>query len=221
MKVIAVFLFSVLLLAALIFIPAGRLNYVPGWICLAVMVIGFSAVTAYVARRTPSLIRRRMKAGAGTPGWDRAFVIIVQLLFVAILVVGGLDAGRYRWTSLPPWLQALGLILIIVGMVLLGWAMGQNPHFEATVRIQSDQNHRVIDSGPYRIVRHPGYVAAILIFIGMALVLDSRWALVPAILSAVNLIARTAAEDHFLRRNLRGYLEFSERTRYRLIPGIW
>jgi len=220
MKVLAIFIVSVLLLGAMVFIPAGRLNYTQGWICLAVMVIGFSAVTAYVAKRTPSLIRRRMRAGAGTPFWDRLFVIALQLLFVAILVVGGLDA-RYGWSSLPLWLQAAGLILMIAGMLLLGWAMGQNPHFETTVRIQTDQHHRVIESGPYRIVRHPGYAAGILIFIGMALVLNSAWAMLPATLSLANLVARTWAEDRFLQENLKGYRDFAKRTRYRLVPGIW
>src|SRR5262249_13473820 len=119
------------------------------------------------------------------------------------------------------WLQAAGVILMIVGMLLVGWAMGQNPHFEATVRIQADQDHRVIESGPYRIVRHPGYVAGIVLFIGTALVLSSTWALVPAIFSAANLIARTWAEDRFLHENLNGYREFAKRTRYRLVPGIW
>jgi len=221
MKVTAIFLFSVLLLGAMIFIPAGRLDYTPGWICLSVMVIGFSAVTAYVAKRTPSLIRRRMRAGAGTPTWDRVFVITLQFLFVAILVVGGVDAGRYRSTSLPLWLQPAGIILMIAGILLFAWAMGQNPHFEATVRIQADQNHRVIESGPYRIVRHPGYVGGIVLSIGMALVLDSAWALLPAILSAANLVARTWAEDRFLHENLNGYREYAQRTRYRLVPGIW
>jgi protein-S-isoprenylcysteine O-methyltransferase Ste14 len=221
MKVIAIFLFGVLILGAMIFIPAGRLDFTPGWICLSVMVIGFSVVTAYVAKRTPSLIRRRMQAGAGTPRWDLLFVITLQFLFVGILVVGSLDAGRYHWTSLPLWLQALGIILMIAGMMLLAWAMGQNPHFESTVRIQTDQNHRVIESGPYRIVRHPGYIGGIVLFIGMALVLDSGWALLPAILSAANLIARTWAEDRFLQQNLNGYREFTRRTRYRLVPGVW
>jgi protein-S-isoprenylcysteine O-methyltransferase Ste14 len=220
-KVVFIFISSVLLLGALIFVPAGRLDYVPGWTCLAAMVIGFSALTAHIAKRTPSLIRRRMKPGAGTPLWDRVFVAILQVLFVAILVVGGLDAGRYGWTSLPLWLQVAGLILMIAAMVLVGWAMGQNPHFESTVRIQTDQNHRVIESGPYRIVRHPGYVGGIALFIGMALVLNSAWALLPAMLSAINLMARTSAEDRFLCENLRGYREFTKRTRYRLLPGIW
>jgi protein-S-isoprenylcysteine O-methyltransferase Ste14 len=221
MKVVAIFILSVLLLGAMIFIPAGRLDYTQGWICLALMVIGFSAVTAYVAKRTPSLIRRRMKAGPGTPVWDRLFVIALQFLFVGILVVGGLDAGRYHSSSIPPWLQAAGMMLMIAGMLLLAWAMGQNPHFETTVRIQLDQHHRVIESGPYRIVRHPGYVAGIVLFIGMALVLNSAWALAPAILSALNLVTRTRAEDRFLHENLNGYRAFAKRTPYRLVPGIW
>ena len=221
MKVIAIFTLSVLLLAAMIFVPAGRLDYIPGWICLAVMVIGFSGLTAYVSKRTPSLIRRRMKAGAGTPLWDRLLILAVQLLFVAILVVGGMDAGRYHWTSLPVWLQLVGLILMISGMLGVGWTMGQNPHFESTVRIQTDQNHRVIDTGPYRIVRHPGYVAGIVLFIGMGLVLNSTWALVPSFLSAAVLVIRTKVEDRFLQEHLNGYREFAKRTRFRLIPGIW
>jgi protein-S-isoprenylcysteine O-methyltransferase Ste14 len=111
--------------------------------------------------------------------------------------------------------------MMIGGMLLLGWAMGQNPHFETTVRIQTDQRHRVIDSGPYRIVRHPGYVAGILVIIGMALVLDSAWALLPAFLAAADLIIRTAAEDRFLHDNLDGYRAFAKRTPCRLLPGIW
>jgi protein-S-isoprenylcysteine O-methyltransferase Ste14 len=221
LRAIAFFIISVSILAALIFIPARRLDYTAGWLCLALMAIGFSAVTAYVAKRTPSLIRRRMKMGTGTPAWDRAIVYLLQVLFVAILVVGGLDAGRYRWTTLPLWLQAAGVLMMIAGMLLVGWAMGQNPHFESTVRIQTDQQHRVIDSGPYRIVRHPGYVAGILVIIGMALVLDSAWALLPAFLAAADLIIRTAAEDRFLQENLDGYRVFAKRTPCRLLPGIW
>jgi protein-S-isoprenylcysteine O-methyltransferase Ste14 len=218
---IVFFIIGVLILGALIFIPAGRLDYLAGWLCLALMAIGFFAVTAYVAKRTPSLIRRRMKMGAGTPAWDRAIVYLLHVFFIAILVVGGLDAGRYRWTTLPLWLQAAGVLMMIGGMLLLGWAMGRNPHFETTVRIQTDQQHRVIDSGPYRTVRHPGYVAGILVIIGMALVLDSAWALLPAFLAAADLIIRTAAEDRFLHDNLDGYRAFAKRTPCRLLPGIW
>jgi protein-S-isoprenylcysteine O-methyltransferase Ste14 len=170
---IAVVALSTLLFAALTFWPAGRIDWPAGWVCLAVMVIGFTAVTAHVAVRTPSLIRRRARIGAGTPWWDRILVPIFQLAFVAVLVVAARHAGRHPGNALPIWSQAIGLLAMGASMVLLGWAMGQNPHFEATVRIQSDRQHRVIDSGPYRIVRHPGYAAALLLLFGMALVLGS------------------------------------------------
>jgi protein-S-isoprenylcysteine O-methyltransferase Ste14 len=219
--VVAIFVLAVLLLGGLLFVPAGRLDWAGGWLCLAAMVIGFSGVTAHVARRTPSLLRRRAKPGAGTPRWDLVLVPLFQLAFVAILVLGGFDAGRVRWTELPVGAQAIGLAVMVAAILLLGWAMGQNPHFEATVRIQRDQGHRVIDSGPYRIVRHPGYVAGILLLFGMALTLRSAWALVPALLGALGLVVRTSLEDKFLLAHLEGYRAYADRTRSRLIPGVW
>jgi protein-S-isoprenylcysteine O-methyltransferase Ste14 len=160
-------------------------------------------------------------AGSGTPFWDRVLVSLIQLLFMALLVVGGLDAGRHHWTSLPIWLQAVGFVLMIAGLLGVGWAMGQNPYFESTVRIQEDRAQHVIDTGPYRLVRHPGYSAALILMLGMPLVLGSAWALVPAALMVVVLVVRTAKEDRFLQANLQGYREFAQRTRYRLIPGVW
>jgi protein-S-isoprenylcysteine O-methyltransferase Ste14 len=217
----ALFLLFMLVFAGLLFAPAGRLDWTAGWLCLAVMVIGFTAVTAHVVARTPSLVRRRLKPGAGTPRWDLVFVGLFQLAFIAILVVAGLDAGRFHWTELPTWVQVIGFCLMVAAMFLLGWAMGENPHFEATVRIQREERHRVIESGPYRFVRHPGYVAGILLEIGMPLVLDSAWALVPALLGAVGLIARTSLEDAFLIRNLPGYRAYVARTPFRLLPCVW
>jgi len=221
LTIAAILVLSILIFAALIFVPAGRIDWIAGWVCLGVMVIGFSAVTAHVAVRTPSLVRRRVKPGAGTPIWDLVLAPIFQLAFVAILVVGALDAGRHHWTSLPARLQGAGLIAMVASLFLLGWAMGCNPHFEATVRIQRDQGHRVIDSGPYRIVRHPGYTSAILLLFGMALVLGSAWALVPALIGVVAMIVRTSLEDRYLRERLDGYRDYCRRTRFRLIPGIW
>jgi protein-S-isoprenylcysteine O-methyltransferase Ste14 len=210
-----------LLFAALIFVPAGRLDWIEGWLCWATMMIGFSAITAHVARRTPSLVRRRAKPGSGTPRWDLVLVSVFQLAFVAVLVVAALDTGRNRTRALPPGVELFGLLVMAASMLGLGWAMGQNPHFEATIRIQRDQQHRVIECGPYRIVRHPGYAAGIPLLFGMALALGSTRALAPAILGAIDLIVRTALEDRFLERHLDGYRAFSRRTRFRLVPGVW
>jgi protein-S-isoprenylcysteine O-methyltransferase Ste14 len=221
LAMLAIFAFGALLFAALIFAPAGRLDWPAGWWCLTVMVIGFSAITAHVARRTPSLLWRRAKPGAGTPRWDLVLVSVFQLAFVAVLVVGALDAGRDRTRALPFGLEILGLLLMAAAMLGLGWAMGQNPHFEATIRIQHDQGHRVIESGPYRIVRHPGYAAGIPLLFGIALALGSARALVPALVGAIDLVVRTALEDRFLSRHLDGYRAFAQRTRFRLVPGVW
>jgi protein-S-isoprenylcysteine O-methyltransferase Ste14 len=219
--VVGVFALFVLLFAGLIFVPAGRIDWAAGWRCFAAMAIGFSAITAHVARRTPSLVRRRARPGSGTPRWDLVLVPLFQLAFIAVLVAGGLDAGRHPSRSLSPVLKWAGLALMALSMLVLGWAMGANPHFEATVRIQRDQGHRVIDTGPYRIVRHPGYVAGIALLFGMALALGSTRALIPALAGGVGLVLRTALEDRFLSSHLEGYRAFTGRTRFRLIPGIW
>jgi protein-S-isoprenylcysteine O-methyltransferase Ste14 len=217
----ALFLFGTALLGALIFVPAGRLDWGAGWLCLALMGCGFTAVSARVLRRTPSLLRRRARPGAGTPAWDYVLVSAFQLGFAAILIAGGLDGGRHRWAPLAPWLQYPGALLMVASLVLLGWAMGENPHFESTVRIQAELGHRVITTGPYRMVRHPGYAAGIALLLGMALTLGSGVALAVAALTALALVVRTALEDRFLRQRLPGYREFALRTRFRLVPGLW
>jgi protein-S-isoprenylcysteine O-methyltransferase Ste14 len=218
---VGVFILFVAVFAGLIFVPAGRVDWAAGWWCLAVMVIGFSAVTAHVARRTPSLVRRRARPGSGTPWWDLLLVPLFQLAFIAVLITGGLDAGRHPSLALSARLQWAGLGLMALAMLGLGWAMGSNPHFEATVRIQREERHRVIDTGPYRIVRHPGYVAGIPLLFAMALALGSTRALVPALVGAIGLVVRTSLEDRFLIEHLDGYRAFTGRTKFRLIPGIW
>jgi protein-S-isoprenylcysteine O-methyltransferase Ste14 len=115
----------------------------------------------------------------------------------------------------------LGYSLLIVGMLGVTWAESVNKFFEPTVRIQTDRGHRVIDFGPYDIVRHPGYVSGFLVFIGTPLCLGSLWALIPAVLACLLLVVRTVWEDRTLRMELTGYEAYAQRVRYRLIPGVW
>jgi protein-S-isoprenylcysteine O-methyltransferase Ste14 len=138
-----------------------------------------------------------------------------------IPILAGLDDGRFHWFPVPWWGCALGYALFIAGMAGLTWAESVNKFFEPTVRIQTDRGHKVIDTGPYAIVRHPGYVSACPFFAGMALALGSLWALIPAILSCLLLVLRTIQEDRTLRDELIGYEEYARRVRYRLIPGAW
>jgi protein-S-isoprenylcysteine O-methyltransferase Ste14 len=115
----------------------------------------------------------------------------------------------------------VGYALLAIGMFISAWAGSVNKFAEPTVRIQTDRGHKVIDTGPYAIVRHPGYVAAFFLFSGIALALGSLWALIPAAVASLLLVVRTQLEDRTLQNELEGYKEYAKRVGYRLIPGIW
>ena len=138
-----------------------------------------------------------------------------------IAIVATLDDGRFHWSHVPWWVCVLGYVLLVAGLAGMTWAESVSKFFEPTVRIQTDRGHRVIDTGPYALVRHPGYVAACLLCLGMPLSLGSFWALIPGILSCLLLVLRTIWEDRTLRDELVGYEEYTQRVRYRLVPGVW
>lgn len=208
----------------LFFISAGRIDIVRGWYYPVIGFIGMFGGIAIVSLFDPELVNVRglWKTKKGTQGWD---IIIVRLYvlfgFYALPVVAGLDVGRFRWSNLGIHFTIVGSVMFIVGAVLIHWAMLVNRHFEATVRIQKDRGHRVITTGPYRIVRHPGYFGAILWGISTPLIIGSAYGLIPGGTASVLLIIRTCLEDKLLRSELNGYAEYSQRVRYRLLPGVW
>lgn len=208
-------------LLALLFLPAGSIGWRPGWIFVGVVVLAFGISAAILARVNPAIYRARSRFQPGTKDWDKALLAIILPAMVAVLPVASLDAGRFHWSSVPDWTVVLGYGLMLAGIAATGWAQAVNPFFEPGVRIQSERHQRVIDTGPYRFVRHPGYIAAIMLFFGMALALGSLWALVPAAIASAVLALRTSWEDRLLRAELPGYADYARRVRYRLIPGIW
>ncbi|MCP3748835.1 isoprenylcysteine carboxylmethyltransferase family protein [Pseudomonas sp. SBB6] len=210
-----------LALLGLIFWPAGSLAWKPGWAFLIVLVGGFGASALLLARVNPVIYRARSRFQPGTKGWDKALLAIILPTMVAVLPVAALDAGRFHESAVPGWVVLLGYIAVLKGIALTAWAQAVNPFFEPGVRIQAERHQRVIDSGPYRFVRHPGYSAAITLFFGMALALGSWWALLPGTLAALVLVLRTALEDRLLRAELPSYAEYAERVRWRLVPGLW
>lgn len=140
---------------------------------------------------------------------------------MSIYIVAGFDAVRFGWTDMSPTWWWLGLLLHLPGAVLFVWSMGVNPFFEKTVRIQTERGHRVIDSGPYAFVRHPGYLGFIGWGLSVPFLLGSWWALIPAALSVAGIIVRTALEDRTLAEELQGYTAYAERVGYRLLPRVW
>jgi protein-S-isoprenylcysteine O-methyltransferase Ste14 len=138
-----------------------------------------------------------------------------------LVIVAGLD-HRYGWTPLfPIWLNILGLVLIALGYAFAAWGLIENRFFSSTVHIQTDLGHSVCNSGPYRIVRHPGYAGNLLAVAGIIMALNSMWTLIPAVAALVIAVIRTTLEDKTLHEELPGYRDYARRVRYRLFPGIY
>lgn len=214
--------FSLVLYLASLFLVAGKVNWPQGWIFMAIFLPGQSIHFLYLWRKNPEVLKARARIGRNTKKWDKTWLTIFAILYLVILYIAALDSGRYGWSSMPDWLLPVGAALYVFFMAFVTWAMAVNPHFEKTVRIQHDRNHRVIDTGPYLIVRHPGYIGTIFGFMLSApFMLGSWWAMIPAGLTSFWLVFRTAMEDRTLRRELAGYEEYARRVRYRLIPYVW
>jgi len=207
-----------------LFLSAGKVRWCEGWVYVAIYLVSVTIFAFFMMRLNPAAIaeRGRGATAGGWKQWDKIFGLLFTLCyFLGILIVAGLDE-RFGWTApLPPAVQIVAFVLYTVGGGLFGWAMISNAFFSTTVRIQDDRGHAVCDRGPYRFVRHPGYVGAVLQSLAAPLMFGSQWALIPGALSAILLVVRTALEDRTLRQELGGYAEYSGRVRYRLLPGVW
>jgi protein-S-isoprenylcysteine O-methyltransferase Ste14 len=178
----------------------------------------------WAERRHPGLMaeRAQLLRAPDVKSWDRLLAPMMALsLGLPLFVVAGLD-HRFGWSPhFPSWLNVLGLVLASAGYGVAGWAFLENRFFSGVVRIQSERGHAVCDTGPYKIVRHPGYSGSVLPPFAMTLALDSVWTLIPATAAVAIAVVRTALEDRTLQKELPGYREYADRVRYRLIPGIY
>jgi protein-S-isoprenylcysteine O-methyltransferase Ste14 len=212
----------ILLIAALgvlAFGAAGTLDQPWMWLFLATYLA--SLVLTWFVVHDEELFAERSQAGAGVKGWDRFFSLAPALFMTLILIVAGLDA-RFHWSQpVSPLLHLVGWLLTVLALALLIWAMRANTFFARVVRIQPERGHRVVSTGPYAYVRHPGYIGMCTLGLAIPLMLGSWWAFVPGILEVGLLVVRTALEDRTLQAELPGYREYAARVRYRLLPGIW
>lgn len=210
-----------IVIALLMFLPAGTWAWTRGWLFVLVLLVVISAVFLVLNRVNPEVIVARSKFHEGTKGWDKIMLSLYFPAMAAVLFVAALDDGRFHWFPVEWWVCGVGYALLLIGIGIVTWAEAVNKFFEVTVRIQTDRGHEVIDSGPYAIIRHPGYVGGMLHAIGIALSLGSLWALVPASVASVVLIVRTLWEDQTLQQELNGYKEYTQKVRYKLIPRLW
>jgi protein-S-isoprenylcysteine O-methyltransferase Ste14 len=209
-----------LVFTLLLFVPAGRLNWALGWIYVGIVVVYVTVNWACLLRWNPELIERRMRFGEGTKTWDKVWAVLYAPVLFAVYVVAGLEA-RDGVSSLPEAAWLLGLAIFVPAAAMLTWSMVVNLFFEKTVRIQMDRGHRVIDTGPYAYMRHPGYVGFAGWILSAPLLLASSWAFFPAVLAVVGIVIRTALEDRTLHAELPGYPDYAARVRFRLIPRVW
>lgn len=217
----ALFLFAV---PALLFISAGTLAWPMAWVYTGLLLASSLISRLIVFKHNPDTLRERARflSSEGIKSWDRVLVVLIGIVGpIAIVVVAGLDQRR-GWTEIVPLSgQILAALAIAAGYGLGVWAMVANAYFSAVARIQSDRAQTVVTAGPYRVMRHPSYAGAVLVYLAFPFMLDALWTLIPAAIMAAVTIVRTSFEDRMLREELAGYREYAGNIRYRLLPGVW
>ena len=210
-------------MGALLFGVAGTLDWPGAWLFLGVMAALAMVSGAWLLRRDPALLAERLKPlwQPGQKSWDKALMVGVVVLFVAWLAAMALDAGRWRLSHMPGWLQAVGIAGLGLSTLMGCMAFRANSFASAVVKLQRARGHKVADTGLYAVVRHPMYAGALFYFVGLPLVLGSWWgfAFVPALVAGLGL--RAVLEERVLMAELEDYAAYARRVRWRFVPGIW
>ena len=212
------------LIPLILMVSGWDFSWWQAWVFSVLIIAAGIGGRIWAEQRHPGLLAERanVEKSPGVKSWDK---VLAPLMAVSVsfplVIVAGLD-HRSGWSpEFPLWLNILGFIMIAIGYAFGSWALAENRFFSGMVRIQTDRGHVVCDSGPYRIVRHPGYAGNILPLPGIVLALGSVWTLIPAAVALIIIIIRTAMEDQTLQEELPGYRDYVRRVRYRLIPGIY
>lgn len=212
--------FAPLVMIGLLFLVAGRWDYWQAWVYTILNMV-ILALMGTLFTRNAELVEERLNPKEGMKGWDKFYFAVTTPMYIIALVLAGLDA-RFGWTMNMPLAVYWGSVVIyVLGQGIFIWARYTNNYFSSVVRIQTDRGQTVCKDGPYRYVRHPGYVGGFLFTITIGLMLGSWWASIPQVFAALMLIWRTAREDRTLQAELPGYKEFAQETKYRLLPGVW
>jgi protein-S-isoprenylcysteine O-methyltransferase Ste14 len=212
---------GVLFFAGLVFLGAGRAAYWPGVLYLVLALAGLTLSHLLVPSGSTITADRAREAQAGQD-WDKRLLGAYFLVNIVTFLTAGMDSGRFHWTGdVPLGVTVAGAVLMVLGQALFAVAKRENAFFSSTVRIQVERGHRVCDTGLYRFVRHPGYLGMLMSQLAFPLVTQSYWAFVPAGIGACVLVARTVLEDRFLVEHLPGYADYTDRTRSKLLPGLF
>ncbi len=223
-KTVIRFIFTTLFMLSILFLAAGRLDWWEAWAYAANAMIVLISSRALLILKNPDLAQERLEAGQkeNVKPWDKILMPLTAIYLPLISwVVAGLD-DRFGWSpDLPDTIQVIALAVISLGGTIGTWAMITNRFFSSHVRIQTDRGHTVVNNGPYRIVRHPGYAGGIISWIAAPIFFSSYWIIIPTLFAISGSILRTKLEDQILQEELPGYKEYARSVPYRLVPGIW
>lgn len=213
-------LVTVIIALAVIFISAGHLTFLWGWVYFGLAIFSLILGGAYVLKHNPQAINERGRPAHDLRSWDKKIMGVYTLFFASVYVTSGLDA-RFGWSEVPLWLHLFGAILTLFSSGLTYSAMAHNKYLSLYVQVAQERGHQVAKSGPYRYVRHPMYISLVLSWPALAILLGSYWALIPGLSASGLIVVRTALEDRTLLAELPGYIDYAQTVRYRLIPGVW
>jgi protein-S-isoprenylcysteine O-methyltransferase Ste14 len=222
-KALLVGIANLLVITGLLFIPAGTVSWIAGWVYVALLCGVSLLVVSMLARNDPELLKERMSSPIqrNQPLWDKVLLLVLLVLFIAWLILMPLDAVRFGWSEMPAWLQVLGALGIMLSFYGMYLTYRENAYLYPVVKIQQERGQRVVTTGPYRYVRHPMYACALLFFPSTALLLGSWLGVLFSLVLIAMIVLRTALEDRFLRSGLAGYARYAETVKYRLIPHVW
>lgn len=208
---------GILLVGLLIFLPAGTLNYFNGWLLCGILFIPMFIAGIIMMIKSPELLKRRLNAKEKI-GEQKIVILLSLLMFICGYVLAGLDF-RFGWIKLPNFVSIIGCILFIIAYLLYAEVLRENAYLSRTIEVS--ENQKVIDTGLYSIVRHPMYMATVILFLSMPLVLGSIISFIVFLIYPFIIIKRLKNEEEFLEKELKGYKEYKEKVKYRLIPFIW
>lgn len=211
---------GIVFMGVLLFLPAWTFDYWQAWVFIAVFIVGTMVPTVYLGVKNPEALQRRLTGGPWYETRLAQKMIMVGLLLsvVAVGVVSALD-HRFGWSTVPTAVVVVGNVLVLTGLLLAEVVVIQNNYAAATITVEHEQP--VVSTGLYGLVRHPMYVGALIMMVGMPLALGSFWGLLTAIPTTLVFVARITDEEKALRQELEGYEEYTEKVRYRLVPGVW
>lgn len=216
-EAITKFLMGVLAVGLLIFPSAGTLNYLNGWIFMAVLFIPILIAGITMMIKNPELLQRRLDVKERQK--DQGIVIKLSgLMFIAGFILAGLDF-RYGWITIPNWISYVAIALFLFAYIMFAVVLAQNSHLSRTIKVE--ENQKLIDTGLYGVVRHPMYTATIVLFLSMPLILGSIISFFVFLIYPILIVFRIMGEERVLENELLGYAEYKKKVKYRLIPFIW